>query len=199
VSVDLAQSVVPSVTLVIGAVLGFGADALRDRRLVGRNRQAQVHEREQQAAAAQLERERDEAVAVRARDRERDQFQRETLIELQDWFAKCARCTSKMHVHDEHVFRDTGRWARDPVEEDLSNAESEARANVLRLVVRVENDQVRAAVGEVLNLMQAATQGAAYGQEDAPVRDAAVQAFGQMSTRYGDVHILIGEQMRTLA
>lgn len=114
-------SVLPVVTLIIGAAAGYLADARRDVRLASR-----------EAVAAQLVAEREEKATDRARDRERDAFQRETLLELQDWLGKLARAAGAIYALDAQQMIETGRWGRDPTSEQWSDASREAVANVQR-------------------------------------------------------------------
>jgi hypothetical protein len=108
------------VSLIVGLLGGYLADALRDSR-----------------AAA-----REEAAAERARSRERAAFDRETLIELQDWLAKLMRAMGAMHHHDYMEYRKSGRWGRDPVGEDLNTGFHEATVNVHRYRVRAADADV---------------------------------------------------------
>ncbi len=168
---------VPVVSLVVGLVGGYLADALRDSR----------------AAAREV------AAAERAQQRERAAFQRETLIELQDWLAKLVRASGAMHHHDYMRFHESGRWGRDPLGEELNTASHEATVNVNRYRVRVDSEDVRIAVARVASLAHDANRGAAYGEDDREAYARAKAAFDAAVPAYEQVQELIGERLRATA
>jgi hypothetical protein len=168
---------VPVVSLIVGLLGGYLADALRDSR-----------------AAA-----REEAAADRARVRERAAFERETLIELQDWLAKLMRAMGAMHHHDYMEYRKSGRWGHDPVGEDLNTGFHEAIVNVHRYRVRAADADVRDMAQRIVTLAVAATWGATHGQDDSRAYARANTAYDEIGGDYGQAQERIGERLRVLA
>jgi hypothetical protein len=165
---------VPVVSLVVGLLGGYLADALRDSR-----------------AAA-----REEAAAERARARELAAFQRETLIELQDWLARLMRAMGAMHHVDYLNFRESGRWGRDAVGEEWNIGFHEATVNVHRYRVRAADADVQEAADYVVKLAVAATQGAAHGEDDRQAYARAAAALDEAGTFYERMQELIGKRLR---
>lgn len=167
----------PVVTLVLGAAGGYLADALRDSRAAAR-----------------------EAVAIdRARQRERDAFQRETLIELQDWLAKLGRATGAIHHHDQMEHHRTQMWARTPVGEEWNLGYREAQVNVNRLRVRVLDDDVRRVVREFSSASVDLILRKVAGLTNDEARTRATHAFDRATSLNEPMQELIGDRLSELA
>lgn len=115
----------PVITLIIGALLKGTFDALTDRRIEKRER------------AARRERRLDEIQLRRAN------FQRATLLELQEAISQLARFTGKSHHLDVVAHRKTGKWQKQYLPEDLGEGLLVANTNVSRLRVRVRDEEIR--------------------------------------------------------
>lgn len=159
----------PVATLVVGAIAGYLADYLRDSR-----------------AAARQGRER------------RGAFQRETLIELQDWVAKLARAAQQILHHDELEFRRSGQWGRTPVADAVDEAFRNATMNVNRYRVRVLDDDIRDAADEFTRLTaELSLSSPGQGSEDA-ARAAAVVGRERLPVAFQLLNDRIGVQLREL-
>jgi len=73
----------------------------------------------------------------------RSDFQRETLLNLQDAIQQLARAAGRMHHLDEMEYRKSGNWGGYLFPEDLDNAAGEAGVKTLTLMVRVRDDGIR--------------------------------------------------------
>jgi hypothetical protein len=178
----------PVVTLLLGAVGGYLADALRDKRATRR-----------EAAAAERADRREWATAQRQRDVARDAFQRETLIELQDWLGKLGRATGASMHHDEMEFRSSGQWGRSLLGEEWNRAHHEALVNVNRLRVRVLDDDVRQVVQEFSSVCVDVLLGSPADMSDDEGRMRAMHAMDRVTALTPGMHELIGERLRQLA
>lgn len=166
----------PVVTLVLGAAGGYLADAMRDSRAAARDREA----------------------AERAREQARDAFQRETLIELQDWVATLGRATAGLHREMALNLRHSGGFARSEASE-WEGPMRDAGSNVLRFCVRVLDDETRALAEEFSHQAMLATMGPIDSEDDnmAALRaSAAWERLPDVGPRLND---RIGELLRSLA
>jgi hypothetical protein len=121
------------IALVSGIVGGGGVSGFVGYMLAGRN-----------------ERKRDERMAERERDALRDKqadeartFQRDTLLELHDLLYKMNRNAGKSIFADTMRHRETGRYGRDRLPDDLSEQFTELIAATNRLRVRVFDPELR--------------------------------------------------------
>jgi len=114
---------------VLTSFLGFAAGGItewfRDKRTSKREREA----RESASRAQRFER--------------RTNFQRETLLNLQDSVAKLARVTGKMNYLDSMEYRKTGKWGGQQFPENLSDDAQQANVSVMLLTSRVRADDIR--------------------------------------------------------
>jgi hypothetical protein len=74
---------------------------------------------------------------------QRADFQRETLLNLQDAVAKLARATGKMNHLDSIEYRTTGKWGGRRFPEDLNDDAHQANVSVMLLTSRVRDDDIR--------------------------------------------------------
>lgn len=128
-------SAAPVVTLVVGWGLAQLGDERHDRRKVKR-----------EATAAQATRQ----VSV---DNRRSDFQRETLLSLQEEMAHLARATGRLHHEDIMLHRNEGKpWGRMPLSEEWSDKQLAATVETNKLTVRIVDDELREAVGAFVSL-----------------------------------------------
>jgi hypothetical protein len=73
----------------------------------------------------------------------RANFQRETLLALQDAVVKLTRAAGKMNHLDEMEYRKTGQWGGKLFPEELSDNEHTANVTVMVLSARVRDDRIR--------------------------------------------------------
>ncbi len=124
-----------STWVALGAVvLGSGGfSALAGYLLAGRN------ERKRDDRAAEREK---EALQEKQADEGRI-FQRDTLLELHDLLYKLNRVTGRSQFLDETRYRETGRYARDLLPEELSDRFTELITSINRVRVRIFDRELR--------------------------------------------------------
>jgi len=115
----------PIATLILGGVLTAFFDAQKDRRALDREREARKDQRSDTLLLKRIE------------------FQRDTLLALQDAIASFGRFTGQMHLHDEQVFRETKEWGKSQLGEEISNGAFAANVLLDKLRVRVDDDTIR--------------------------------------------------------
>ncbi|HEM7876471.1 TPA: hypothetical protein U2L31_002852 [Burkholderia contaminans] len=119
------QTWFPVVTLVIGACLKATFDYVSDGRLRKRERDAR---REQRRDAIRIS---------------RADFQRATLLELQDSCQLLARATGQTAHEDLIAFRTTGKWQKQRLSEEADQSSLKGFTSVSKLRVRVRDDEIR--------------------------------------------------------
>jgi uncharacterized coiled-coil protein SlyX len=125
---DAAASTVgwfPAFTALLGFVTSSILEWLRDRRASEREREA----REAARRVQQFER--------------RANFQRETLINLQDAVVKLSRTAGRMHHLATMEQRKTGKWGGHLFSEDLDDDAHHANVTIMVLTSRVRDDRIR--------------------------------------------------------
>jgi hypothetical protein len=129
----------PLLALVLGYVFSLLTEAFRDRRQTARERQARGDEREAVKAAH-----------VEADERRRRDFQRETLLELQEVLHDLGRTYGAEHHVDIMNVRRTGSWRPRPLlSEEISKMSQEANKRSNILLARVDDDLLRGFVRDM--------------------------------------------------
>lgn len=121
----------PVATAFAGYAAGFVTEWFRDSRTARREREARAEKR---------------ADDLRAR---RAEFQRQTLLDLQEAMFQLARAAVALHHQDAMTFRNTGVWGRQPVSDELSEGHRAALARTNMLVARVRDEDIRHLVGQL--------------------------------------------------
>ena len=173
----------PLLTALIGFLAGAISEWFRDRRATKRDRET---------ANATTVREREAREAVRRAQlfELRANFQRETLLELQDAVMKLSRAAGRMHHIDDMEHRKTGKWGGHLFPEDLDDAAHQANVKTLVLMVRVRDRQIR----EMVNtLREHATRVGLYRTENE-----SRQALNGIVTIMDPLNERIGEVLRRL-
>lgn len=165
---DSAPYWFPVVTLVLGAIGGYVADRFREGR---------SHQRQQEAVRAA--------------------FERETLIELQDWVQQLARAIHQSHLADERAFREHRTWGQAMIPDQVDEAVREGFASVQRYRVRVSHEGIRAATQEIVVLASEVTL--QIPDDPAAARARANNALTQLAQRTVALNEHIGERLRALA
>jgi predicted component of type VI protein secretion system len=161
------------VTLVGGYAGALLTEAVRDKRAA---------EREERARASQ----REHVVADRRAD-----FQRETLLALQDAISRLVRCAGETAHHDLMASRQRGQWTKAPVGEDLNQRFFTAMVDTNTYVVRVLDEQVRELVTELRDRITTVAVAASSQSE-------ANHALNEVTDLFVAVNGRIGELLRTL-
>lgn len=120
-------AVVGPVTTLLGGLGGYW--------LAGRNEEAR-----DQRATARESADRREALAERLEE-DRHNFQRDTLLELQDELQRLARVTTKINLQDQKTLKERGQMYLLP--EGLSDEAFQVTVSVQRLRTRVLDDELR--------------------------------------------------------
>lgn len=147
---DLGASVWPAITLLLGYAAKAVEDWVRDNR---------TYKREQ---AARLESRRDKLQERRA------DFQRETLLALQDECWKLQRACGRSHHEDTLSFRETGQWGTTQLSEEANTGAFESTKNIGRLRVRVHDENVRSLAAQMTSKVSETLL--ARSKEDADLR-----------------------------
>lgn len=173
----------PVLTLLLGFATNAISERFRDRRL---------SERERATAEATTSREREAREANRRAllFERRTNFQRETLLNLQDAVVKLARATGRIHHLDSTEHRKTGKWGGQLFPDDLSESALQATANMMVLSPRVRDDRIRELATTFRN--EAARVGICRGMQEA------TEAVSKMGASLQPLHEGIGEVLRKL-
>lgn len=115
----------PIATLLLGYIAKSVTDGIDSRRTSERERIAREESRQDRL----FER--------------RNDFQRQTLLDLQEATMQSMRATASINHEDVMAFRKTGKWGRQLVGDELSEAHRLANARVTILRVRVRDQAVR--------------------------------------------------------
>jgi hypothetical protein len=121
----------PVATAFAGYAAGFVTEWFRDSRTARREREARAEKR---------------ADDLRAR---RAEFQRQTLLDLQEAMFQLARAAGTLYHQDVMTFRKTGVWGRQLVSDEVSEGHRAALARTDMLVARVRDEDIRHLVGQL--------------------------------------------------
>ena len=129
VATSAAASWFPAFTALLGSLLGFVtavvSEWLKDRRASAREREAREAERR-----------------MRLSERRRN-FQRETLLPLQDAVAKLTRAAGRINHLDKMTYYSTGKWGGFQLPADLDDDAHYANVTLMVLTSRVRDDCIR--------------------------------------------------------
>jgi len=115
-----------TISVLAGGMLTMLAAWLADRRLTGRDRERRREERHERLVTR------------------RNDFQRETLLALQDASQKLLRNTGASLHQDVVAHRTTGKWQQQQLPDDLSNDQLRLNTEAMLLASRVRDEEVRA-------------------------------------------------------
>ncbi|WP_154722031.1 hypothetical protein [Ciceribacter sp. T2.26MG-112.2] len=158
----------PVVTLIIGVVLKGFYDSLADRRIARRERDARIETR------------RDARLLRRA------EFQRETILALQEQLAKLTRATGKMHHADIMEFRKTRVWGKGQFPDDANNNAFEATTQISVLRVRIDDDGVRDTASKFTSACASVALARSEDEAEARLRFA-IGMLEELSEQIGEV------------
>ena len=118
-------------SVLTGGALTMVAAWLGDRRMTERDRERRREERRERLATR------------------RDDFQRETLLALQDLSQKLLRNTAASLHQDVIAHRNGGEWQRQQLPDNLSNDELRLKTETMLLASRVRDKKVRELVDQL--------------------------------------------------
>jgi hypothetical protein len=162
----------PVLTLFLGFAASWISEWFRDGRTIKREREAR------------------EAASRVQRSERRTNFQRETLLNLQDSVAKLARATGRMHHLDEMEHRKTGKWRSSRFPENLNADAHQSNVSVMLLTSRVRDDDIR----ELAETFRRAANEVPI----CPNAEAAGNSLAKMAEALGSLHQSIGKMLRKL-
>jgi hypothetical protein len=117
----------------------------------------------------------------------RAEFQRNTLLELQETLHRVARATAESYHKDSMAYRETGkRLAQVPEELNQRLQESIMRTRILQ--VRVEDETLRNLVDRVIDASTKATV--------MPLREENIQGMRELLTTFKSANDRLGERLR---
>ena len=155
-------------SVIAGGVLTMLAAWLGDRRITERDRERRREERRERLVTR------------------RNDFQRETLLALQDASQKLLRNTGASLHQDVVAHRTTGTWQRQQLPDDLSNDRLRLTTETMLLASRVRDDEVRALADRLRT--QTAVVGLSSGENEAESRMmAAADTQGALIQRIGEI------------
>lgn len=162
----------PVITLIFGAVSKGIGDLFADKRKTKAEKEAR---HEQRLDVVQLR---------------RVEFQRSTLLDLQNAMQKLARATGKASHDDLIAFRKTGEWGKNSVSEEANIGALEGHASINILRVRVSDDHIRAIADKFSSACSRHVYCKSEAESDACMKD----MFAYMT----ELNNKIGEALRNL-
>lgn len=166
----------PLITAILGFASGGFFEWMRDRRTYKREREA----RDSAKRGQQLER--------------RNEFQRQTLLELQDAAMKLMQATSRISHFDIMAFRKHGRKGVESYPEKINSDDQIANAQTALLGVRVRDEAVRTLLQQLKDHLCAATVFSTSEEESEVAMCAAGDKFAELNQRIGQVLRLIDDE-----
>lgn len=162
----------PVLTLVLGIVLKGVFDALAD----GRARKREVEARRDQ---------RRETLAIR-----RAEFERTTLLQLQEAVARHGRAVGRSHYEDVMAVRSGAQWRKSRLSDEVNNLLLQAQNEAVMLRERVRDDRVRELAAEFSSLC---TDAVLARDEESSMRRVSIAIDKQR-----ELHDAIGSALRRL-
>ncbi len=158
----------PVVTLILGYCLKVVFDWVQHKRTVEREREAREAERRRQLAGRRTE------------------FQRQTLLDLQETLMELARATGAVYHQDTMVYLSTGQWRKQLLGEPLNEKHNLAVRRTTMLSVRVLDDSVRTLVEKCKTQAIQIVISTSKEQSDAAFAEM-VSSFEQGNQRKGEL------------
>ena len=162
----------PVFTLLLGYAVKVATDWVQHRRTLERERDAR------QAQRRDLLSER------------RSDFQRQTLLDLQEAVMDVARTTGAMHHEDQMAYHNTRNWGRQLYAPDLDERNSAAMRRTSMLAVRVRDESVRDLVQRFKSHSANATTRRS--------REESESEMAEMATVFENLNYRIGEILRRI-
>jgi hypothetical protein len=166
---------VPLAAVVVGYAGSLATEAYRGRRQSARDRERRADERSDVRALREQE----------ILDR-RTQFQRETLLELQEVVHQLGRTYGQEHHQDTMTARTAGKWDPRQLPERISDKNFEAQQRSSILVARVGDDLVRDAVQEMNEAGGRLTFAGSQAESD-ELMMRSLRAFDRANSRIGEL------------
>ncbi|HZU33925.1 MAG TPA: hypothetical protein VFB79_22620 [Candidatus Angelobacter sp.] len=162
----------PVLTLMAGYTMKLVEDRLTHQRTMQRERESRRDSRRIQLA-----------------ERHAD-FQRKTLLDLQEALQDLLRACGAIIHADAMKFRETGLWGKAKVEEEISQKQFDSNRKCILLIVRVADDEIRKKAHE----FRQAVMTASNSPDEKTANDRMFATVSQID----NLHELIGKQLRTI-
>jgi hypothetical protein len=120
----------------------------------------------------------------------RNEFQRETLLAVQDAAMRLARCTGAANHQDVMAFRKSGEWQKQHLGEPVNSDFRVAQAELTLLATRVGDDGTR----NMVDAFQSTCVRALFSPSEAESK----QCMTEMGERLTELHKRSGRQIREL-
>ena len=129
---------------------------------------------------------RDRAGRIEQRQDQKDEFQRQTLLEIQEAVARYGRLVGRVNYHDSIAFKETGTWMGTQVGHELSEDLLAARVRLQLLQERARDDELTKLVTVFSNRGSFVT--IASSKEEATLRmDDLIESLTKVQERLGTV------------
>jgi hypothetical protein len=115
----------------------------------------------------------------------RVEFQRQTLLDLQDAVAKLGRFAGATYMQDLKAFKATGEWQKQRLSEDLDKEFTDTQRMVRILCVRLRDVDARQLVGKFSN--ECAMIGICGKDESDKVMERMSLSFDELNNRIGEL------------
>jgi hypothetical protein len=168
----IATSWFPILTMVVGFGMSSLSEWLWHRRATQRERDARDAARRDQLF------------------QQRSAFQRETMFELQEAIMQLARATGAIHHQDEMSYRNSQKWQKQLLPNELDEGYRYAQVRTSMLAARIRDDAVRKLVAELRHHSVEITMSA--------TREASDCAMMGMVHMHDELNERIGALLRTL-
>lgn len=163
-----------TITLLAGGALTIIAGWLADRRASERERERRMDERRERSLVR------------------RNDFQRESLLALQDASQRLLRSAGAMLHQDVVAHRTTGKWQRQQFGDELSNEQLRAMTDTMLLTSRVRDEKARGLADQLR--VQAAAVSSSAGEDQAEramvvagdIQQMLIQRIGQVVRELDD-------------
>ncbi|WP_124470381.1 hypothetical protein [Burkholderia ubonensis] len=162
----------PVITLIVGAALKELGDWVTHRRTATREIASRRIERQ---AAAHLR---------------RIEFERGTLLELQDTCQQLARHTGRLHFEDGIAYKRTGEWGKSLVSDETSDGARVCQASLSKLRSRTQSEAIRQLADQFSSECATVALASAKAASDS--------AINKMSVSLNELNDRIGSELRAL-
>ncbi|QKC91025.1 hypothetical protein EB230_23415 [Mesorhizobium sp. NZP2234] len=162
----------PIITLGVGAGITALSQKISDTRQLTREREARREQRR-------------ETISLR-----RVEFQRATLLELQERLLDLGRMVTRAQLEDFRALETSGKWRLGKLSEEVNEGCRLAQASVTRLLERVRDDQVRALASSFSEICVSVTLARSKADSDS--------YYNKMLHTSGELNARLGVVLRSL-
>ncbi|HLQ14433.1 MAG TPA: hypothetical protein VK256_01055 [Candidatus Eisenbacteria bacterium] len=129
---------------------------------------------------------RDRAARTESRQDQKDDFQRQTLLDLQEAVARFGRAVGRAHHQDIMAHRESGKWGRSLLGDDLDQEYVASQVHLQLLRERARDDELRRLATRFQNLGVLVTMSQSKDQATSRMDDW-IECLGNLQDRLGMV------------